>query len=117
MLIMNDVDILDKDRYLDHFGDDHDEEGMTSSKMFVLSSASLSSKEKSLSYPSMIYSVHEQEEKEKNRSNPSLISSAVPPPLPPRTPSSSSFLQETKELLDLISIHHHLDVSSLVSEV
>jgi hypothetical protein len=35
----------------------------------------------------------------------------------PRTSSSSSFLQETKQLLDMISLNQNLDPSKLASEV
>jgi len=40
------------------------------------------------------------------------------PPIPPaRTSSSSSFLQETKQLLDMISHNQNFDLSKLVSEL
>lgn len=73
--------------------------------MFVLSSSIRQS-----FAPSLTYSFQHQDIIQSKQQDPKTT--------PQRTSSSSSFLQETKQLLDMISTtNQHLDLSKLTSEV
>ena len=64
----------------------------------------------SITQSSSIFSIKQEENLNLNNENRIITA-------PPRTSSSSSFLQETKELLEMISINQNFDLSKLVSDV
>lgn len=71
----------------------------------------------SLSSPSPLTSWMRREEKMEMKHNLGVAMETITTAAPARTSSSSSFLQETKHLLEMISTHEMVDVSKVVSEV
>jgi hypothetical protein len=87
--------LIENDPYIFNIDDLLDQEPISSSNIFILPSIDKSSS-------SITYSIKEQDQINQ---------------IHHRTSSSSSFLQETKQLLEMISINHNLDLSKFVSEV
>ncbi len=69
------------------------------------------------SSPSPLTSWMRREEKMEMKHNLGVAMETITTAAPARTSSSSSFLQETKHLLEMISTHQMVDVSKVVSEV
>jgi hypothetical protein len=98
--------LIENDSFNCHIDDYDQQEPMPSTNMFILSS----SIRQSFS-PSLTYSFQQQDIIQSNQQDLKTI--------PQRTSSSSSFLQETKQLLDMISTtnNQHFDLTKLTSEV
>ncbi len=97
---------LENDPFSYHVDDYDQQEALPSSNMFVLSSSIRQS-----FAPSINYAFQQQDISQSNQQDLKTT--------PQRTSSSSSFLQETKQLLDMISTtnNQHLDLTKLTSEV
>jgi hypothetical protein len=87
--------LIENDPFIFNIDDLLEQEPISSSNMFILPSIEKSSS-------SITYSIKEQDQINETSH---------------RTLSSSSFLQETKQLLEMISVNQNFDLSKLVSEV